>query len=120
MPLELSYTTFGHSSIIGSLSQMIYAVGEYGTNVEMHLVGGDSDSLSMQLDILDWVALSEVTLKSCKLNTNTEDQLALDSRTGEISSSFSVTQITMHKDWEKMFEIRGIQFHKSLLYKAVL
>ncbi len=117
-------TSLGHlddlTTITGSLSQMIYAVGGYGTNVEMHLVGGDSSSLSMQLDILDWAERSEITLKSCKLNTNTNDQLAIDSRTGEISSSFLMTQITVHKDWEKLFEIRGIQFRKSLLRKAVL
>jgi hypothetical protein len=114
----------GWTNVIPSLNMMHLSIRENDDdNIVMHLAGGDRSSVDLQLEILDWVFHNNITLESCKLNHNMNspqsESLAIDSRTGEVYSNFSVHNITHQKNYKTLMELTASQFQKSFLKRVI-
>lgn len=82
-------------------------------SLEAHISGGDTTSIKMISNIINRLKYLKIKIKSSNVNTYTVDQLAIDSRTGNISNNFHPRNVKKSKNFDLKMKIIGMQYQKS-------
>ena len=106
-----------------SLNRILVKMSE-GKNedIEVHLAGGNGygSSINLMNIIIKSINSMDITIKSSNLNSLKFTQLAIDSRTGQITDEFSPMNVTESEDHNIIVQIVGMKISKSPLFEQTV